>query len=179
MEKPKRKPVSIKTRFEVFKRDNFTCQYCLAKPPKVPLEIDHIIPVCKGGKNQIDNLLTACFDCNRGKSGNELICIPDSLVVKMERMKLAKQQYQQYQRLLKKQKEIIDNEINQVVFVFEEFFDGYTVTDKFKISIKNFISKLDVNTVVDAMENACNIVKNRHDATKYFCGICWNIIKER
>lgn len=171
--------ISVKKRFDVFKRDNFTCQYCSRKPPKVPLECDHIIPVCKGGKNDIDNLITACFDCNRGKGGTELESIPDTLVTKMERMVLAKKQYKQYQNLLKKQKQIIDAEIDQVVSVFESFFDGYTISDRFRISIKNFISKLDVNQVVEAMEKSCNIVNHRHDATKYFCGICWNIIKDR
>ena len=171
--------ISVKKRFDVFKRDNFTCQYCSRKPPKVPLECDHIVPVCKGGNNTIDNLITACFDCNRGKGGIELEVIPDSLVVKMERMVLAKKQYKQYQNLLKKQKQFIESEIDQVVSVFENYFEGFTVSDKFRISIKTFISKLDVNQVCEAMEKACNIVDNRTYATKYFCGICWNIIKDR
>jgi 5-methylcytosine-specific restriction endonuclease McrA len=40
-----RKPLSKKLRFEVFKRDGFSCQYCGAHPPDVLLEIDHVIPV--------------------------------------------------------------------------------------------------------------------------------------
>lgn len=88
-----RKPISKRLRFEVFKRDNFTCQYCSAKPPKVPLEIDHITPVSKGGKNIIDNLLTSCFDCNRGKSNIELSTIPMSIVEKKERLLIAQSQY--------------------------------------------------------------------------------------
>lgn len=171
--------ISVKKRFDVFKRDNFTCQYCSRKPPKVPLECDHIVPVCKGGKNDIDNLITACFDCNRGKGGIELDNIPDTLVVKMERMIIAKKQYKQYQNLLKKQKQIIDLEIDQVVDVFRSFFDGYTVSDKFRISIKNFISKLDVNEVCESMEKACSVIDNRNEALSYFCGICWNRIKNR
>lgn len=72
MKKSNRKSFSKKDRFEIFKRDNFTCQYCSIKAPNAVLEIDHIIPICKGGKNDLNNLTTACFDCNRGKSGNEL-----------------------------------------------------------------------------------------------------------
>jgi len=55
-------------RFEIFKRDNFTCQYCGRKAPNVELQIDHIIPKSKGGKDIPENLITACWDCNIGKS---------------------------------------------------------------------------------------------------------------
>ena len=63
----KRKNVSNKTRFEVFKRDNFTCQYCGKSAPEVVLNVDHIEPVSKGGSNDISNLITSCFECNNGK----------------------------------------------------------------------------------------------------------------
>ena len=64
--------LSKKLRFEVFKRDKFTCQYCGKRPPDVVLEIDHIVPKAKGGEDNSGNLTTACFDCNRGKSDNPL-----------------------------------------------------------------------------------------------------------
>ena len=41
----KRKSLSKKIRFEVFKRDKFTCQYCGKTAPNVVLEVDHIEPV--------------------------------------------------------------------------------------------------------------------------------------
>ncbi len=94
-------------------------------------------------------------------------------------MALAKKQYKQYLTLLKNQKKIIDSDINQVVNVYECFFLGYTLTEKFKISIKNFISKLDVYDVIDSMEKSCTRVNDKDDAIKYFCGICWNKIKEK
>ena len=48
-----RKPLSKKIRFEVFKRDKFTCQYCGRMSPDVILEVDHIEPVAEGGDNEI------------------------------------------------------------------------------------------------------------------------------
>lgn len=63
-----RKQVSKSIRFEVFKRDSFTCQYCGQKSPDVVLEVDHITPVAEGGDNDILNLVTACKACNAGKS---------------------------------------------------------------------------------------------------------------
>lgn len=62
-----RKPMSKKTRFAVFARDAFTCQYCGRQPPSVVLEVDHIIPVVDGGTDDNANLRTSCFTCNRGK----------------------------------------------------------------------------------------------------------------
>jgi len=46
----KRKAIPKKTRFEVFKRDSFTCQHCGRKAPDVVLQVDHLKPVSKGGK---------------------------------------------------------------------------------------------------------------------------------
>jgi len=69
----KKNQISDKKRFQVFKRDHFTCQYCgrSAKDGAI-LEIDHIIPKSKGGTDDIDNLITACRECNRGKGKESL-----------------------------------------------------------------------------------------------------------
>ena len=59
---------------EVFKRDNYTCQYCGQVGGK--LEADHIIPFSKGGSDEMSNLITSCRKCNRqkkDKSANEFI----------------------------------------------------------------------------------------------------------
>lgn len=64
--------VSKRIRFEIFKRDSFTCRYCGKGSPKVVLEVDHIIPRCEGGTDDEMNLITSCFDCNRGKAGVNL-----------------------------------------------------------------------------------------------------------
>ncbi|MCI0709768.1 MAG: tetratricopeptide repeat protein [Chloroflexi bacterium] len=60
--------ISKSLRFDVFQRDNHTCQYCGRTTPDVVLEVDHLIPVSKGGTDDFANLVTSCFDCNRGKS---------------------------------------------------------------------------------------------------------------
>ena len=63
-----RRSVPRRLRFEVLRRDNFTCRYCGASAPDAVLEVDHVIPVALGGGNQPSNLVTACVDCNRGKA---------------------------------------------------------------------------------------------------------------
>lgn len=65
---PKRKVLSKGKRFDIFRRDGFTCHYCGRQPPEAVLQVDHITPVVKGGTNDPMNLITACRDCNLGKS---------------------------------------------------------------------------------------------------------------
>jgi 5-methylcytosine-specific restriction endonuclease McrA len=65
---------SLRLRFQVLKRDNFSCVKCGASPAKdqnVILHIDHIKPWSNGGKTEISNLQTLCQDCNLGKSNIE------------------------------------------------------------------------------------------------------------
>ncbi len=54
-------------RFQVLRRDGFTCQYCGRKPPEVKLHIDHLLPWSAGGLNVAENLRTSCEPCNLGK----------------------------------------------------------------------------------------------------------------
>ena len=49
----------------IFERDNYTCTYCGKIGGK--LEGDHIIPISKGGTNELHNLTTSCRKCNRQK----------------------------------------------------------------------------------------------------------------
>ena len=61
--------VSVRTRHKVLERDGFRCMDCGASPVLgAVLEVDHTIPVSKGGSNELHNLRTLCSDCNRGKS---------------------------------------------------------------------------------------------------------------
>lgn len=64
--------ITPKVRFRVLTRDHFTCQYCGRSAPDVRLEIDHVEPVSRGGRNRLDNLKAACFECNRGKHDQEI-----------------------------------------------------------------------------------------------------------
>ena len=63
----KKKPIKPALRQAVYERDNFTCQYCGFHASEKELEIDHIVPVSRGGTNDIDNLRTSCSKCNKKK----------------------------------------------------------------------------------------------------------------
>lgn len=64
-----RSKMSESLRYDVFKRDNFKCSICgMSAKDGVKLQVDHIIPISKGGKTEIENLQTLCSRCNIGKS---------------------------------------------------------------------------------------------------------------
>lgn len=69
--------VSKRLRHEVMRRDNHACRYCGATAPDVKLTIDHVMPTALGGGDDPANLVTACADCNAGKSASS----PDASLV--------------------------------------------------------------------------------------------------
>ncbi|HEW97085.1 MAG: hypothetical protein DRR16_23190 [Candidatus Parabeggiatoa sp. nov. 3] len=64
----KRIPIPKSVRYTVLHRDHYQCVACGRKAAQVELEIDHIVPVSKGGTNDLNNLQTLCKECNRGKA---------------------------------------------------------------------------------------------------------------
>lgn len=175
----KRKPISKKLRFEVFKRDEFTCQYCGATPPRVILECDHIDPVANGGSNDIDNLITACFDCNRGKSADLLSDVPKALKDRTEEIKEREAQILGYNKILAERRDRIENEAWAII----ETLEGGPVESYNKKrlqSIKMFLEKMafyDVDHAAEIASSKFSYTTNK--AFKYFCGVCWRMIKER
>jgi hypothetical protein len=173
----KRKAISKKVRFEIFKRDGFICQYCGAHPPSVILNVDHIHPVALGGDNSDDNLVTSCQSCNLGKGAAELTNAPQSLQDKAAMILEREAQINGYQRVMNDKKQRLLEESVEVCDVYELFHEGYTLNDKSLISVRKFIEELGVHEVLSAMETACSNQKIKGGKFPYFCGICWNKIK--
>jgi hypothetical protein len=175
-----RKPISKKMRFDVFKRDSFACMYCGQHPPKVILEVDHITPVFEGGKNRLDNLITACFDCNRGKGKHSLEKVPDSLnmLEKVAKIKESELQLKAYRKVLGERDERLKKDVWTVVHELYSPNKNEIPRKDFN-SIKVFVEKLNLEDVVRAARKA---VINKGEGSKflfvYFCGICWRQIKE-
>lgn len=67
-----RRPVGKRTRFAIFHRDGFRCRYCGRSAPDVVLHVDHAVSVKDGGLTTPQNLVTACQDCNLGKSAKSV-----------------------------------------------------------------------------------------------------------
>lgn len=67
-----RKSIGLTLRFAILKRDGYRCRLCGRAAPDVTLEVDHTVAVANGGTSDESNLMTLCFDCNRGKRTNDL-----------------------------------------------------------------------------------------------------------
>lgn len=65
-------------RFNVFRRDNFTCRYCGKQSPEIVLHLDHVKPVAEGGVDTEENFVTSCVDCNQGKSAKTGVAPPEN-----------------------------------------------------------------------------------------------------
>lgn len=125
----------------------------------------------------MDNLVTACFECNRGKSDRALSDVPQSLQDRAAEVLEREAQIKGYQAAMNKKKGRIEEEGEIVRDVYERFNKGYTLNEKSMVTVRLFIENLGVHEVCSAMERAYS--KARKDQEfRYFCGICWNKIRE-
>ncbi len=175
--------ISKKIRFEVFKRDGFQCAYCGKSPPDVLLECDHINPKSKGGTDDINNLITACFDCNRGKSNISLDKAPQQLVDNTEILKKKEEQLAEYHKFIQKIERRRNKELEEIAQVYTEAFPNKELSTGFRRgTIRRFLEMLPSYEIVEAMYLACK--KFGHNgygedrAIRYFCGICWTKIRK-
>jgi len=170
--------ISKKTRFDVFKRDGFQCTYCGAHPSEtILLEVDHIHPVAEGGTNDIDNLVTACFDCNRGKGAALLSSVPQSLEDKAALVAEREAQIRAYYEILETKKQRKDDELWFIADLFMFRFSDDSIQRSRLASIRTFLDRLDFYEVQEAMEIALDKCYSQGSAFKYFCGVCWKKIK--
>lgn len=126
-----RKPISKRVRFEIFTRDNFTCRYCGRQSDEVILVIDHLTPVCKGGGNNKENLLTSCEGCNQGKGGK---AIAQHAPTESDRLRLLQEHREQVATqkavvaIVKARQRVRQEICNQICAVFQrEHIDNKTL----------------------------------------------------
>ncbi len=145
-----------KIRFEVFKRDSFTCQYCGAKAPDVVLEVDHIVPVSEGGTDELLNLVTACKACNAGKSDRKL---SDNSILEKQRAQLEEfqERIEQIEMMLLWHKELTqldDYILEQVADFWAQLVSPYRLNNAGRESLKKLLWKFGIDEVLEAMKVA-------------------------
>lgn len=152
------KQLTKKLRFEVFKRDKFTCQYCGQVAPDVTLHVDHIHPKSKGGTNDLVNLVTSCRSCNLGKS-NRLLS--DDAAVKRQKKQLdeLQERREQLEMMMEWQRSLLDLE-EQTVTMLVNFCDdltpGYGLTESGINSLKKWVKRFGFEEVVEAIKISHN-----------------------
>lgn len=147
---------SAKIRFEIFKRDAFTCQYCGAKAPDVILHVDHIEPMSRGGNDSLLNLLTSCAACNGGKGATPL---DDSSMVQKQRRQLEdlQERREQIDMLVDWQRglgNVDDHATDRLSDYWSGLVPGWSVTANGKIQLRKSIRKYGIDGVMLGMRVA-------------------------
>jgi hypothetical protein len=174
-------------RFEVFHRDRFTCRYCGRRPPEAVLEVDHVIAVANGGGDETENLVTACFDCNRGKSATPLSEEPETVDERLSRRREALAQVEAYNALVVEERESRQRTVEKIgVYWCDHIFDQkgqHTFGDARAKTVATFLASLPLDQIYEAIDIAmdrCAPTRSTgYDGRtfKYFCGVCWNKIR--
>lgn len=151
-----RKAISKSLRFEVFKRDSFTCQYCGAKAPEVVLHVDHIEPVSKGGTNDLLNLIAACQGCNSGKSDRRLN--DDSAIVKKRtQLEELQERKEQLEMMMQWQKALLSLEKSaeqQAADYWAELVSPFVLNEQGRHDLSKVLAKFPLSDVLDSMKIA-------------------------
>lgn len=175
--------LSKSVRFDVFRRDKFTCIYCGRKPPCVILHVDHILPRVEGGGDTEDNLVTSCSDCNLGKGVKVLNEGVTPLDISLEERQERLDQLKAYQELLRSEEDFKRECLHSVIERWArcDGQDGeapeWTIPSELENAARKFLKLLPLDEVLDSVEEAhgnSRISLGRR--FKYFCGICWRKI---
>lgn len=154
----KRKDLSKKVRFEVFKRDSFKCQYCGGAVPDVTLEVDHIIPVSEGGTNDLINLITSCRECNAGKSNRMLD--DDSVVVKQRKqLEEINERREQIQMMAEWRQDLMRLKEDQIDVINDilSHRTGRSFNNIGREKVRKLLSKYDMGFVCDCLSLAFDV----------------------
>lgn len=181
-----RKKLSKKIRFDVFKRDSFRCQYCGRSAPDVILEVDHIVPVAEGGKNDILNLITSCRDCNRGK-GKHVLTENEIIKKQKEELDALNERREQMEMMIQWRTELRSMELEQVEAINDLIctITGWELADAGKRTILDCLKRFGFNEVYEATEISFSRYYNGDDnmyafnkALNKIGGVCYNRRKQ-
>lgn len=172
-------------RFEILRRDGHTCRYCGASAPDVKLTVDHVIPVALGGSDEPNNLVTACEDCNGGKTSTA----PDqTLVDDVDATAMLFAKAMERAAELRRQEEAV---LGDQLQAFKAAWDDWTypgpsgerltlpLEKDWEPTIERFISYgLGIDEFTKFIHHAMSSTHVK-DPWRYVCKRCWNEIGDR
>ena len=173
--------VSKRLRYEILRRDNHACRYCGATAPDTPLTVDHVVPTALGGTDEASNLVTACRDCNSGKSATA----PDTpLVADVEADAL------RWSRAMVRAADALLADLKQRETRYDEFAERWNewttehgpieLPGDWKPTLDRFLTAgLPMPVLLEAVDIAMAAKKLRTDRVfRYFCGVAWNRVAD-
>jgi hypothetical protein len=183
----RRTAITKELRFSVFQRDNFTCRYCGRVPPNVILQIDHIVPVSKGGKNEKTNLITSCADCNYGKKDKPVISqatisIQELQKEEIEQLKAYVAHVQHKEKVVREIMEILQNKWKEMIEWGTPKPTGFETETSISICalLKKFPFEDFSNAIeITAAQNRRGAFRDKWQTEKYFWGVFWGIQKRK
>lgn len=173
--------ISKSLRFQILRRDSHTCRYCGRSAPEVKLTVDHVTPEALGGRTEPANLVTACGDCNNGKSATP----PDAaLVVDVDADAL------RWSRAIAAAAErmLADRDARQEIRdEFEAAWNGWTFTTTkqpvplpadWGATVDRFLAAgLPMPILLDCINITMGADKVK-DRFRYMCGVAWKMVGE-
>lgn len=162
--------VSKRTRFEVLRRDNYTCRYC--RSSENALTVDHVTPVALGGSDAPDNLVAACRDCNAGKASSA----PDA-----EAVEDVKADALRWSAAMQQAAEIMDEQVSDRDAYVGAFIDAWPSHRYLPESTIQTVERMHAlglprSVMVDAAR-AAGSNRGVLDRSAYFAGICWKRLR--
>lgn len=155
-------PIAHRTRFKILQKYGFKCRYCGRGHPQVSiqvLQIDHVVSVADGGKNQEDNLVVACQDCNLGKSKQSLNPIDICLDFEDKHQ----DEFQEFfddldQQLLAKENayEIRNQVVRRVAQYWYKLAPGHSFSDAGWNKVNTLVERYNLETIINAMDMAAS-----------------------
>lgn len=175
--------VSRRLRYEILRRDDYSCRYCGGRAPDVQLTVDHVIPVTLGGSDEPGNLVAACTACNAGKSSVN----PDQPLVEQvsadalrwaAAMREAASIQDDSRYLVQSYRETFLNRWNTWIYGADQ--EQLPLPSDWPDSLEQFWrAGLEIEVVVEMVDRAGRSKVKAQDVFRYFCGCCWTTLRER
>lgn len=162
--------VSKRIRFEVLRRDNYTCRYCRSADSE--LTIDHVTPVALGGTDDPANLVACCKDCNAGKASTS----PDEGTVTN-----VAEDAVRWAAAMRDAAAIMSAEVDERDAYIGAFLSAWPSYRNVPSHLTDTVGRfydlgLPLAVMLDAAETAGG-ARGVYDRPAYFAGICWKRVR--
>lgn len=174
--------ISKRLRFEIFRRDNHACRYCGGAAPDVQLTVDHVVPVALGGTDEPSNLVTACRDCNSGKSSmpadTKIVEDVASDAIRWAKaMEVVAQARADARAEAERRYDHFLAHWNNWTYTYMGQQKTVPLPTQWKRSLDQFLAAgLDMEDIEELIE--VTMTAKTKNEWKYFCGCCWRRISD-